>query len=113
MHRNGMPHVNHSSGRPARVHPSSSRGLGGARRHLSYSGGIDWTMPTARQPGLSLTNEHVPLVGAAQRRSHAHGGNYAWEPAEKGRGPRTDTCSHNSNGVMVMHAIVVGTFRVQ
>lgn len=38
-----------------------SKGAGGARRHLSYSGGIDWTMPTARKPGLSLTNEHDPL----------------------------------------------------
>lgn len=37
----------------------------------------------------------------------------AWEPAEKGRGPREDTCGHNSNCVMEMQAIVRRTFRVQ
>lgn len=90
-----------------------SKGAGGARRHLSYSGGIDWTMPTARQPGLSLTNEHVPLGEQRSVDRTDMAVRYAWGPAEKGRGPRKDTCSHNSNSVMVMHAIVVGTFRVQ
>lgn len=69
------------------------QGAGGARRHLCYSGRADWTMPGTWQPGSSLTSEHDPL--GEVRRSHAMQtlGN---QPG-RGRGPRKDTCGHNSN----------------